>query len=159
MLLSEICDSTFCPENGGFVAITEAANFEYSYTVVQADVDTGKIFNTVKANATAERGDDPEEVEASATVTTVAASAELSITKTATPTSGVKIDDIITYKVTVENIGNVSVKDGTLEDNHADLSGVSFMLKPEKSFSYLYTYKVTQDDFDAGEIVNVVLLP
>ena len=50
-----------------------------------------KIVNVVKANATAVRGEAPEEVSATATVTAEAAAAKLSITKTANPTSNVKI--------------------------------------------------------------------
>ncbi len=101
----------------------ESATFTYTYKVTQADIDAGSIKNTVTANATAARGDDPEEVEASATVTTEAAEAELSITKEADPTEGVAVGDTITYTVVVTNVGNVSVEDGVLADDHADLSG------------------------------------
>ncbi|MBQ4424098.1 MAG: hypothetical protein II872_07230, partial [Clostridia bacterium] len=119
-------------------------------------VDAGTIVNTVKANAKAVRGDDPAEVTASATVTTVDASAKLSITKTANPTSGVKVGDEITYTVVVTNTGNVTVKNGTLSDDHADLSGETFELAPGKSKTFTYTYTVTQTDVDAGTIVNTV---
>ena len=92
--------------------------------------------NVVKANATAERGSNPEEVEATATVTTEAAEAKLSITKTANPTSGVAVDDTITYTVVVKNIGNVSVKAGTLTDDHADLSDKTFALAPNEEATF-----------------------
>ena len=134
----------------------KSATFTYTYTVTQDDVDAGKIVNTVKANATAVRGDNPAEVTASATVTTVDAESKLSITKTANPTSGVAVGDTITYTVVVKNEGNVTVKNGTLSDDHADLSGETFELAPGKSATFTYTYTVTQDDVDAGKIVNTV---
>ncbi len=84
--------------------------------------------NVVKANATAERGENPEEVSATATVTAEEAAAKLSITKTAAPESGVKVGDTITYTVVVKNEGNVSVKAGKLVDDHADLSDKTFAL-------------------------------
>ena len=84
------------------------------------------------------------------------AAAELSVTKTANPTSGVKVGDTITYTVVVENTGNVSVTDGVLTDDHADLSGESFSLAPSATATFTYTYTATQADIDAGSIVNVV---
>ena len=114
---ANLSDKTFA------LAPDEEATFTYTYTVTQDDVDAGKIVNVVKANATAERGEDPKEVEATATVTTEAAAAKLSITQEAEPTSGVAVGDTITYTVVVTNTGNVSVKAGTLKDDHADQIG------------------------------------
>ena len=90
----------------------------------------------------------------SVTVTAAAASAKLSITKTADPDADVEEGDTITYTVVVTNEGNVTVKDGKLEDDHADLSGETFELAPEETAEFTYTYEVTQDDVDAGKIVN-----
>ena len=56
----------------------------------------------------------------------------------------------------VTNTGNVTVKEGTLEDDHADLSAETFELAPGVSKTVTYKYIVTQDDVDAGSIVNVV---
>ena len=130
--------------------------FTYTYTVLQADIDAGKIVNVVSANAKAERGEDPAEVTATAEVTTVAAEAELTVEKSAAPESGVKVGDKVTYTVVVKNTGNVSVKDGTLADDHADLSGKTFALAPDEEATFTYEYTVTQADVDASKIVNVV---
>ena len=54
-------------------------------------------------NSINNRGDNPEEVEATATVTAEAAAAKLSITKTADPTKDVAVGDEITYTVVVTN--------------------------------------------------------
>ena len=134
----------------------ETAEFDYSYTVIQADVDAGQIVNVVRANATAVRGDDPEEVEATSSVNAEDPSAELSITKIATPASGARTGDTIIYSVNVRNTGNVSVKDGVLNDDHVDLSTETFNLAPGEDKVFVYNYIVTQADMDTGEIVNTV---
>ena len=90
------------------------------------------------------------------TVTTEDAKAEISVTKEANPKSGVKVGDTITYTVIVKNTGNVSVKEIKLADDHADLSEKTFALAPNEETTFEYTYKMTQADIDAGEIVNVV---
>jgi uncharacterized repeat protein (TIGR01451 family) len=104
----------------------------YVYTVVQADVDAGSIENTVTAT-----GKDPSDAEvtddATATVTTVAPDASLSVTKTADPTSGVEADDTILYTVVVTNDGNVTITDIELEDTLVTLSETPFDLAPGAS--------------------------
>ena len=47
----------------------EETTFTYTYEAIQEDIDAGQIVNVVTANATAVRGNDPEEVKADATVT------------------------------------------------------------------------------------------
>ena len=51
------------------LAPDETYNFEYSYTITQEDVTYGSVTCIVLANASALRGDDPEEVGATAIVT------------------------------------------------------------------------------------------
>ena len=147
---ADLSDKTFALAPG------KTAEFTYTYTATQADIDAGSIVNVVKANGTAVRGDDPAEVSATATVTAEDAAAKLSITKTADPTKDVAVGDTITYTVVVTNTGNVSVKDGKLADDHADLSDKTFALAPGEKATFTYTYTVTQDDVDAGSVVNVV---
>ena len=124
--------------------------------MTQDDVDAGSVVNVVTANATAVRGDDPEEAEATATVTAEDAAAKLSIKKTADLTTVYEAGETITYTVVVKNEGNVSVKTGKLADDHADLSKETFELAPNGSATFTYTYTVTQADMDAGKIVNTV---
>ncbi|MDR9831749.1 hypothetical protein RCJ22_39880, partial [Vibrio sp. FNV 38] len=95
---------------------------------------------------------------ASAKVTPEEAAPELTVTKTASPTSGVKVNEEITYTVTVENTGNVTVTGIKLSDTLVSLSGVeAFDLAPgAKKDDITYTYTVTQEDVDNGEINNTV---
>ena len=61
---------TYCGESFE-LAPGKSKTFTYSYKVTKEDVEAGSIVNVVKANATAARGSDPDEVEATATVKTV----------------------------------------------------------------------------------------
>jgi len=137
------------------IAPGETATATATYVVKQADVDAGEINNTVTATGTDPKGTEVTGND-SEKVTAEAAAAKLSITKVADPTEDVAVGDEITYKVVVTNAGNVSVKDGVLKDDHADLSKETFALAPNETAEFTYTYKVQQADIDAGEIVNVV---
>ena len=140
----------------GTLAPDGTKTITYTYTVTQADVDAGKIENTATAI-----GKDPSDDEVKdfddETVTTVEADAELTVEKTANPTSGVAKDGVITYTVTVTNSGNVTVKDITLEDTLVTLpedKATIGTLAPGASKEITYTYTATQADVDAGEINN-----
>ena len=61
------------------LAPDETYNFEYNYTVTQEDVTYGSVTGIVLANASAMRGDDPEEVDAKAIVTLSRETATLTI--------------------------------------------------------------------------------
>ena len=127
----------------------------YTYTVTQADVDAGKIDNTVTAT-----GKDPKDADVTASddaeVTTVAAEPALTVEKTATPTDSVAAGGDVTYTVVVTNSGNVTVKGITLEDALMAKADVpdAFDLAPEGSKTITYTYKATQADVDEGKIEN-----
>ena len=128
----------------------------YTYTVTQGNVDTGLFNNTVTAT-----GKDPENKDvsnsATATVNAEGAEAKLSVTKKASPTSGVKVGETVTYTVEVTNSGNVTVNNLTLTDDHGSPTGFVTELAPGASTGEItYTYTVTQADVDAGSIVNVV---
>ena len=128
--------------------------FTYTYTATQADVDAGKIDNTVTAAGKDPRNDD---VTASddAEVTTVAAAPAITVVKTSDPTSGVEAGDTVTYTVVVTNTGNVTVSSIEMEDTLVKLNAAPFDLAPGESKNDItYTYTVTQADVDAGKIDN-----
>ncbi|MBQ6342201.1 MAG: DUF11 domain-containing protein [Anaerolineaceae bacterium] len=130
--------------------------FTYTYTATQADVDAGKIDNTVTAAGKDPRNDD---VTASddAEVTTFAAAPAITVVKTADPTSDVEAGDTVTYTVVVTNTGNVTVSSIEMEDTLVTLNAAPFDLAPGDSKNDItYTYTVTQADVDAGKIDNTV---
>ena len=132
----------------------EGHTITYTYSVTQADFDKGIIKDTVKASGTSVTGtvEDSDNVE----ITTAEAGAGLTVSATASPLSGVEVGDTVTVTVSVLNTGNVTITDGTLESNLADLSDKSFSLSPADEQTFIYTYEVTQADVDAGKIVDSI---
>ena len=130
-------------------------NITYTYTVTQADVDAGQINNTASA-----AGKDPRNHEVKddddATVTTIAAAPAITVEKTASPATGVKAGDTVTYTVVVTNSGNVTLHSVTLDDSMVELDEASYTLTPGGSETVTYTYTVTQADVDAQLIRNIV---
>ncbi|MBQ6481419.1 MAG: DUF11 domain-containing protein, partial [Anaerolineaceae bacterium] len=136
------------------LAPDETQTFEYTYTVSQADVDTGKINNTAAATGKDPKGNETSDSDTE-TVTTVAQDPELTVEKTAEPASGVKVGDTVTYTVVVENTGNVTVSNIEMTDTLVTLNIPAFELVPgQKKEDITYTYIVTQADVDAGKIDN-----
>ena len=141
------------------LAPNESATFTYTYTVTQADMDAGEIVNTVKANAKAVRGDDPAEVEANATVD-VKMDGHLTIEKKTTSTADAEdgkyaLGEEITYKITVKNDGNLTIKDITVTDELTGDKWTIASLAPNESKEFTAEYVVTEADILAGEVVNV----
>ena len=132
----------------------EEDTITYTYSVTQADFDKGIIKDTVKASGTSVTGtvEDSDNVE----ITTAEAGTGLTVSATASPLSGVEVGDTVTVTVSVLNSGNVTITDGTLESNLADLSDKSFSLSPADEQTFTYTYVVTQADVDAGKIVDSI---
>ena len=56
----------------------------------------------------------------------------------------------------VTNVGDVTVKGITLSDSLVELDIEAFDLAPEASRTITYTYEVSQDDFDKGQVDNTV---
>jgi uncharacterized repeat protein (TIGR01451 family) len=140
------------------IAPGETATATATYVVKQSDVDKGKIDNTVTA-----KGKDPKNAEVtdddSETVTTVTAEAQIEVTKTADKTSEAKVNDTITYTITVKNTGNVTVSSLALNDI---LEGIELgaldktTIAPGETATATATYVVKQSDVDKGKINNTV---
>ncbi|WP_188604782.1 DUF7507 domain-containing protein, partial [Aquaticitalea lipolytica] len=89
--------------------------------------------------------------------------------------AGASLGDTITYTITVENTGNVTLTNVGLVDTLTDLNGVPLTLTTGPTFvssslssaagtlqvgeiaTYTATYVITQSDVDAGGISNTVL--
>ena len=85
------------------------------------------------------------------------AEASIEVTKTADKTSNVKVGDTITYTITVENTGNVTVSGLTVTDPMTGLVMGTLdktTIAPGETATVTATYVVTQDDVDAGTFTN-----
>ncbi|WP_432816603.1 DUF7507 domain-containing protein [Sulfitobacter sp. JB4-11] len=142
------------------------------YTVTQADVDISSITNTATAT-----GLDPASnaVTGTGQVTTAgpAAAGSLEATKTGM-NSGTTAGSVVTYSVTIENTGNVTLDNVTPTDTLTrangdvlalDLPGLSFAggdsdsdnaLDVDETWTFTGAYTLVQDDVNAGGISNVV---
>lgn len=153
----------------GTLAVGETASFEASYVLTQDDIDAGGIANTAVAAGSPPLGgpvsdvsdddgpgDDP-------TVLTITAAPEILMVKSLAPGFGPSfdtVDQVLDYTFTVTNEGNVtlttpiSVADPLITDAGGAISCPAGEVAPGDSITCTGSYSVTQDDLDAGEILN-----
>ena len=133
-----------------------------TYTVTQADVDAGSIANTATIDGL-DPNDNPATAGDSATVLTDT-SAALTLTKTAAPTSGLGVGDVVNYAFTGTNAGAPTLHNVHVTDLMTGLSaitcspGAPATLAPGATISCTATYTVTQADVDAGSITNTATI-
>ncbi|WP_158531204.1 DUF7507 domain-containing protein, partial [Algoriphagus chordae] len=123
------------------------------YQSTQADVDRGFILNVARVSAT-----DPNQKSISANdraLVTVQRNGAIELVKTADLASVTMAGEVITYTLTVTNIGNLTLNDVTTDDPMTGLSEYELSMVPGASISYTTTYTTTQADIDAGSIHNV----
>ncbi|NTV00237.1 MAG: DUF11 domain-containing protein, partial [Methanoregulaceae archaeon] len=124
-----------------------------NYTVTEQDVCRGWINNTAFANANDPCGG-PVVTDPNVSVSLpVDYNASVTITKTASTTGPVGINEIITYNITVCNTGNMTL-DVQVMDNRTGNYLIPGLLKGQCN-STLRTYSVTGGDICNGSIVNV----
>ena len=158
----------------------------------QATVNTGSVSNFINATAKdpngndiVARSDDPDtSLVNDDTVTSIAQSASVLITKTASPGSGdFEVGDVITYTIKVKNIGNSDLNTLTIVDTLKDLGDQGLVLTTDPVFTsstdanttftsdpntsvptllvgeevtFTATFAVTQAAIDAGGVKNTV---
>jgi uncharacterized repeat protein (TIGR01451 family) len=145
--------------NPGVLDVGETWTYTASYDVTQADIDAGDDLVNV---ATADSNETPEDTDTE--TVTVSQTPGLNIIKLADVASVDDADDVITYTITVENTGNVSLTGVVVTDDLAT-SGPTFVsgddtnpgvLDVGETWTYTASYDVTQADIDAGDdLVNV----
>ncbi|MFV8556625.1 hypothetical protein ACNQ62_00960 [Sulfitobacter sp. SBS6] len=132
-----------------------------SYTLRAGDIALGSTTNVASASGTF---DDAAVISGSdEAVYPVGATPALSLTKVATPddVTFAQVDDVITYRFTVENAANVGLtEDIVVNDNRIGAPIICFDASEEGVFGTGQTaiceatYKVTQNDLDAGSVTN-----
>ena len=148
------CSPTSLPRTEmGTGAAAEAECFG-TYTVTQEDFDAQTLTNVAIASG------DPEfgtlgELEDEVTLTGPGTDPELTLEKTASPTTFDTVGQIITYTLTASNTGDVTLTDVEIDDpmlsglscSFAELSPLSTE-NTDNSESCTGTYRITQDDID-----------
>ena len=173
------------------LAAGESRTLTGFYILSQATVNTGSVSNFINATAkdpngndVVARSDDPDTALVNDdTVTSIAQSAAILITKTASPGSGTfEVGDVITYTIKIKNTGNSELNGVVIDDELSDINGelislttgpiftsstlganTNFTSDPENSVTTLQvgeevtftaTFAVTQAAIDAGGVSN-----
>lgn len=131
-----------------------------SYNATQSDIDTGSIVNTATASGVAPDSTSVTSDESSATVDATQ-HGELTLTKTATPSSVAAVGDGVTFHFTVANTGNLTLLNVAIDEG--TFTGTGTLSTPScpqstldvgDSMDCTATYSATQADLDAGSISN-----
>lgn len=140
-----------------------------TYTLKQADIDAGTFANTAKVFGSSIGGSKDDVTDISGTditndkPTTVIIETQtgISIVKSAAPelSTPAKPGDLITYSFVVTNTGNITLTDVVLDDPLTGLvlpvKTIATLLPGESNAVTLTgTYAITQDDIEAGIVIN-----
>ncbi len=149
-----VTDPDFTPANATDPA--ETATCEGRLTVDLDDLDAGSVFNSATANTTFGPLPGTPIISPPSTLTTPAdTNPSLQIVKTADLTDFSTVGEIITYTLTVTNDGNQTISGVRARDDLLPLDCTLGSLEPgDVDNSCFGTYPVTQDDIDAGSILN-----
>ncbi|MBO4471783.1 MAG: DUF11 domain-containing protein, partial [Clostridia bacterium] len=135
--------------------------YEAEYTVTEADILAGSVKNFVTAKGKSEDPDNPEpDDDADVEDPTEDPNGHITIEKVTTSKSanpkGYVEGETITYKITVKNDGNLTIKDVTVTDAlTGDEWKVEGDMVPGAVKEYETSYTVTAEDVQAGEVLNV----
>ena len=129
------------------------------YTLTQADFDRGEVLNVATASGQGANGEPVRSPQARAKVVltrtpvlTLTKTGELDRTDSSVPAVP---GDTVTYTYELLNNGNVTLTASAVDDNvlgHIDC--LSDPLQPGDTTTCTATYTLTQDDIDAGQVVN-----
>src|SRR5699024_2547374 len=128
-----------------------------TYTITQTNVDNGGVTNT--ATVTGQDPNDNDVTDSDSTSTELDRDPDIELVKEVISTGDYGLDDEIEYRITATNTGNVTLFDVEISDpllgaldcdpsQPADLA-------PGEELVCEGSYTVTQNDVDAGEIINV----
>ena len=156
-----------------------------TYALTQLDIDAGTISNEALATGDLPGGgtvtdasddDTPGAADSDPTVTDIPANSGLEVTKVSDITgvqSPVQVGDIVSFVITAENTGNVTLDNVTLTDTFTRRDGTVLSLSPTlnngdaatlgsidvgETWEYRAQHALTQEDIDAGGVSNSALV-
>ncbi len=166
----------------GQLDVDETWTYEATYILEQADIDAGGVANQILAESAGPDGTPTQDQSGNGlpggddapTVFSVPAAPAISGEKTITSTT-VAVGELVTFRIVVTNDGNVTLTGVNADDDTltrsdpantplALNSGPSFQsssegspsgtLLPQESATYVASYRLVQEDIDAGGISN-----
>ncbi|RFU39509.1 DUF11 domain-containing protein [Actinomadura logoneensis] len=145
-----VCDS-------GVLAPGESTVCRATYVTTQQDVVNGSITNSATAHGTPPGSGTPVESLPSDVTVTAATNPALTMTKSADPMTYSSVDQTITFTYQVTNSGDTPLTNVGITDDLPGLSAVTCdtsPLDPGEGTTCRATYRVTQEDLDAGSVSN-----
>ncbi|MFD2035772.1 hypothetical protein ACFSKL_13295, partial [Belliella marina] len=139
-------------ENVGTLSPGESKSVTAGYTVTQEDIDAGSILNAASVQGEDPNGETPgdeDELE-----TPVDQNSGIALSKTADKSEVSAAGELITYTLTVTNTGNTTLTEVVISDPKLEVEENVGTLSPGESKSVTAGYTVTQEDIDAGSILN-----
>ncbi len=127
-----------------------------SHTVTQGDLDAGSVVNTASSSATPPSGPPVGATSNDVTVPAVA-DARLETVKSTPATGYSTVGAILTYSITVANVGNVTIAGIAVTDPMADPGSINCdatQLAPGATATCTATHTVVLADLDGGSVVN-----
>ncbi|NCT18678.1 MAG: T9SS type B sorting domain-containing protein, partial [Flavobacteriia bacterium] len=162
--------------NDGNLDITEVWSYTATYAVTQDDIDAGQVSNQATATAEDPNGDEVSDLSGTSvenddpTIVELCQEAQIAIVKTGVFDGGgdcAAVGDMISYTFSVSNQGNVLLSNIALSDPLFEspnpivpidyISGDTNndgILDITEVWIYSAAYTITQEDIDAGEVVN-----
>ena len=146
-----------CPGTPTSLAPGESITCTGTYTITQADLDSGSVTNTATGTAqgpagTVNSNQDQETVTAVRTGTLV-------LVKTATPGTYDSVGDVISYSYQLTNGMNITLSAPySIDDDIAideSCAGQPATMAPGESVTCTASHTITQTDLDAGSVTNV----
>ena len=150
--------------------VTETWIYTGSYTITQDDIDNGEVVNQATATGTAPDQSEVSDLSGSTTttddvtVTTLCQEPAIALIKVGTlmdenGNGCTEEGETISYAFEVINTGNTLLTNVTVVDPIVPVTGGPITLAAGESSTTAFTavYTVTQDDVDAGEVINQAL--
>ena len=166
-LIATITGPTGDTDGDGELDVTETWTYNGDYTITQTDINTGQVVNQATAEGTAPDGslvsddsgatvndDDP-------TVTVLCQDGAIALVKIGTFSDEngdgcTQVGETIVYDFIVTNIGIVDLTNVIVTDPLVTVNGgpISLISGATDATTFTAVYTVTQEDIDAGEVVN-----
>jgi len=119
------------------------------YTITQTDLDFGTMTNQATALGGAGASNPVN------AVITAIQNPQISLVKSASPTTATNVGQVITYTYAIQNTGNVTLAGPfTVTDDKAGTLSCSGALAPTASITCTKNYSITSANITAGSVVN-----
>jgi len=139
---------------------SDGTTFTGTYTLTQADINAGVFTNTATATGIF---DNSPVTSSDSDTQEFTRTPSWTLSKVADEENFDAVGDVIHYRISVNNTGNISVSNVTIADIGADAGSIAYasgdsnsnlLLDPAETWIFNATHTVSQSDLDAGHYIN-----